>query len=82
MDIQYLLWLQDFRNSINGALDPFVEWISLFGVRTILLLPALVYWCLSKRKGLFILYAWKISQTINALVKLTVCVYRPWVRMR
>ena len=80
MDIQYLLWLQDFRNSINGALDPFVEWISLFGIRGALMLPVLVYWCISKRKGLFILYAWKISQTINAAVKLTVCAYRPWVR--
>ena len=80
MDIQYLLWLQDLRNSLNGALDPFMEWISLFGVRTILILPAFVYWCISKRKGLFILYAWKISQTINSIVKLTACIYRPWVR--
>ncbi|MBQ3402724.1 MAG: phosphatase PAP2 family protein [Synergistaceae bacterium] len=80
MDITYLLWLQDLRNSINGVLDPFMEWISLFGIREILLLPVFVYWCLNKRKGLFILYAWKISQTINAMVKLTACVYRPWVR--
>ena len=57
-----------------------MEWISLFGIRESLMLPALVYWCLNKRKGLFILYAWKISQTINAAVKLTVCAYRPWVR--
>lgn len=25
MDIQYLLWLQDFRNSINNAWTPFME---------------------------------------------------------
>ncbi len=80
MDIQYLLWLQDLRNSLNGVLDPFMERISLFGVREALMLPALIYWCISKRKGLFILYAWKISQTINAIVKLSACVYRPWVR--
>ncbi len=80
MDITYLLWLQDFRNSINDAWTPFMEWISLFGVRAILLLPVFVYWCINKRKGLFILFAWKLSQTINAIVKLTACVYRPWVR--
>ena len=80
MDITYLLWLQDFRNSINGVLDPFMEWISLFGVRTLLIFPVFVYWCLNKRKGLFILFAWKISQTLNAIVKLTACIYRPWVR--
>ena len=80
MDITYLLWLQDWRTSIEGVLDPFMEWISLFGVRTIVIFPVFVYWCLNKKKGLFILYAWKLSQTFNALVKLTACVYRPWVR--
>ena len=80
MDITYLLWLQDFRNSINDALTPFMEWISYFGVREVLLLAVFIYWCIDKRKGLFILFAWKISQTLNAIVKLTACVYRPWVR--
>ena len=80
MDIEYLLFLQDFRHSINDALTPFMEWASLFGISYILLLPVFVYWCLDKRKGLFILAAWKISATLNALVKLTACVYRPWIR--
>ena len=80
MDIEYLLFLQDFRHSINDALTPFLEQVSLFGITYILRLPVFVYWCLDKRKGLFILAAWKISVTLNALVKLTACVYRPWVR--
>ena len=80
MDITYLLWLQDFRNGINDALTPFMEWISYFGINNIILIPVFVYWCLDKRKGLFILSAWKISQTFNAMVKLTACIYRPWVR--
>jgi hypothetical protein len=29
MDIQYLLFLQDFRNSIDNALTPFMEWVSM-----------------------------------------------------
>ncbi|MCR5346196.1 MAG: phosphatase PAP2 family protein [Fretibacterium sp.] len=80
MDIEYLLFLQSFRDSIHDALTPFMEWISLFGITNILLLPVFVYWCLDKRKGLFILTAWNISMTVNALVKLVACVYRPWVR--
>ena len=80
MDIEYLLFLQNFRNSINDAWTPFMEWISYFGIRNIILLPVFVYWCLSKRKGLFILASWKISQAINSIVKLSACVYRPWVR--
>lgn len=80
MDIEYLLFLQNFRIGIHDALTPFMEWISLFGVTYIILLPAFVYWCLDKRKGLMIFAALKISQTFNALVKLTACVYRPWIK--
>ncbi|MBQ9565977.1 MAG: phosphatase PAP2 family protein [Synergistaceae bacterium] len=80
MDIEYLLFLQDFRNGINDALTPFMEWISLFGVTYIVLLPAFVYWCLDKRKGLLLFAGLKISHTLNSMVKLTACVYRPWIR--
>ena len=80
MDIEYLLLLQDFRNGIGEALIPFLFLVSRFAVSYILLLPVFVYWSLDKRKGLFLLTAWKISVTLNALVKLTACVYRPWIR--
>ena len=80
MDITYLLWLQDLRNATNNALSPFFEQLSLFSVRDIQLLPAFIYWCLNKRTGLFIFFSMKLSQTFNALVKLTACVYRPWVK--
>lgn len=80
MDIEYLLFLQNFRNSINDALTPFMEGISFFAVNYIILLPAFVYWCIDKKKGLFVFFAMKISHLINAVVKLTACVYRPWIR--
>lgn len=80
MDIEYLLLLQNFRNSINDAWTPFMEDISLFAISYILLLPVFVYWCLNKKAGLFTLFALNISWTMNALVKLTCCVYRPWIR--
>ena len=80
MDITYLLWLQDFRNGIDNALTPFMEWFSYFGISYIVLFPVFVYWCLDKRKGLFIFSALKISHTFNSMVKLTACIYRPWIR--
>ena len=80
MDMTYLLWLQDFRMSINDALTPFVNNLSTFAVTYIVLLPVFVYWCLDKKKGMFILFSWKLSQTINAVLKLTACIYRPWIR--
>ncbi len=45
MDIQYLLFLQNFRNGINDALTPFMEMISLFAVTYLIIIHALVYWC-------------------------------------
>ena len=80
MDITYLLWLQDFSVAISDALTPFMECISYFGISYIMLFPVFVYWCLDKRKGLFIFSALKISHTLNSIVKLTTCVYSPLIR--
>lgn len=80
MDIEYLLFLQNFRISINDSLTPFVEALSFFAVHYIVLLPVFIYWCLDKKKGMFILFAFRIGTLINAAVKLTACVYRPWVK--
>ncbi len=80
MDIDYLLALQDFRNSIDNALTPFMEFISTFAVNYLLMFPVLIYWCLDKKKGLYVLGASSMCIALNAVVKLTACVYRPWIR--
>ena len=49
MDIEYLLLLQRFRNAINDALTPFMEMISLFAVTYLIIVPAVVYWCIDKK---------------------------------
>ncbi|MBQ7593382.1 MAG: phosphatase PAP2 family protein [Synergistaceae bacterium] len=80
MDITYLLFLQDFRIAINDALTPFMEGISLFGITYIYLLPALVYWCFNKRNGLYVAASLSLSLMLNPVIKMTACVYRPWIR--
>lgn len=47
MDIAYLLWWQDFRNSINDALTPFMEEVSLFAVTYLIIIVAFIYWCVN-----------------------------------
>ncbi len=42
MDIEYLLLLQRFREAINDFLTPYMEWISLFAVTYLVLVPAIV----------------------------------------
>ena len=81
MDIKYLLFLQGLRENapawINGA---------LFGISEIaagvipLLAMALVYWCFSKKSGVFMLFSYNLGNGINALLKDSACIYRPWVR--
>ncbi len=80
MDIRYLLFLQDFRNGTGDALTPFLEGLSLFAVTCLIFLPILVYWMIDKRSGLYILTSYALTNGINAIAKLTVCAYRPWIR--
>lgn len=80
MDIMILLWLQAFRESINNALTPFMEGISLFAVTYLIMFPTFIYWIIDKTKGLYTLVTYYFAVGINALVKLTCCVYRPWIR--
>ena len=80
MDIQYLLWLQNFRNSINDAWTPFMEWVSMFAVTYLILLPVFIYWNWDKRKGLFALVSYYFCMFFTPIIKLTVCAYRPWIR--
>lgn len=80
MDINYLLFLQNFRNSINDAWTPFMDWISHFAVAYLMLIPAFLYWCVDKKKGLYTLTSAVACIAAGAVVKLTFCIYRPWIR--
>ena len=80
LDIRYLLFLQDFRNSIDNALTPFLEEVSLFAVTYLIMIPVLFYWMMNKRNGLYTLASYYLACGVNAIVKLTVCAYRPWIR--
>ncbi len=79
-DIEYLLILQNFRNSTGNVLTPFMEWISHFAVNYLIAVPILIYWSIDKRNGLYIFAAMYASLLVNAFLKLTACIYRPWIR--
>lgn len=80
MDIDYLLWLQEFRNATGNVLTPFLENLSLFAVTYLIMIPALIYWCSDRKKGLCTLFTYCFCCAVNAVVKLCVCAYRPWIR--
>ena len=80
MDIDYLLLLQDFRNGISNAITTFMEMISLFAVTYLVIVPAIIYWCVDKRVGLYTVGSYAASVAVNAVIKLSCCIYRPWIR--
>ena len=79
-DIQYLLLLQNFRNATNNIFTPFAESISLFAVTFLIMIPVFIYWVVDKHKGLYALASYYLCCGFNAVVKLTACIYRPWIR--
>ena len=68
MDIQYLLTLQDFRNSIQDGLTPFMEFVSKFATDYLILIPIFCYWFISKRNGLYTLVSYYISMVLTPVI--------------
>lgn len=81
MDIDYLLLLQNFREATNNVLTPFLWQLSEFiiGIGPIFIV-AMFYWVFSKRTGGWIMLNLAGVYWLNGMIKLTACVYRPWVR--
>lgn len=81
MDISFLLFLQNFREKLNGAYDSFILKFSNISVGySIVLLTALIYWGISKRIALLIFLSTAVNYMVCGLIKSTCAVYRPWMR--
>ncbi|MBR0032633.1 MAG: phosphatase PAP2 family protein [Treponema sp.] len=81
MDINILLLLQEFRNGAGSCLANFMSKMSFIGeMNTVLIIMALVYWCVNKELGKYLLMGWSGNRIVNGLLKVTACVYRPWIR--
>ncbi len=81
MDIQYLLFLQNIREAMGGVLDSFFLQISdlSYGI-FIWMLACVLFWSVDKKSGRFLFLNIGFSRFFMQLLKLTFCVYRPWIR--
>ena len=80
MDFEYLLFLQNLRIMLNGVLDSAISFITTTAVGFIpLMILAFVYWNISKKWGMIAMRSTVFGDVINQLVKLTACIYRPWI---
>ena len=81
MDIDILLFLQEFRNGLGACLVKFLSHMTFLGeMNTVLIIMALIYWCVSKEYGTYFLMGWNGNRVVNGLLKVTACAYRPWIR--
>lgn len=80
LDIEYLILLQELREFLGDYSIKFFELISFIPKSPLsILIPGILFWCINKRAGLFLMFIASFGQVINQLVKNTFCVYRPWV---
>lgn len=81
MNIDILLALQEFRNGAGSCLVDFMTKMSFLGdMNTVIIIIALIYWCVSKDSGKYLLMGWSGNRVVNGFLKVTACVYRPWIR--
>ncbi|MCR4557893.1 MAG: hypothetical protein K5779_08735 [Saccharofermentans sp.] len=81
MDINILLLLQEFRNGAGAFLADFLNKMTFLGeLNTVMLVMAVIYWCVSKEFGTYLLMGWSGNRLVNGVLKVTVCAYRPWIR--
>lgn len=81
MDISYLLFLQNMREATNGVLNVPMSYITTYGEELLgMMIVAAVYWCIDKNQGIYTMMTWGMGRLINGFLKVTACVYRPWIR--
>ena len=81
LDINILLSLQELRNGPGACLVSFMLKMSyLSEMSTVLIIAALIYWCVSKDFGSYLLMGFNGSRVVNGFLKVTACAYRPWIR--
>lgn len=78
MDLDYLIFLQGLRNDWGG--ETFFTLVSALATSApTAAIPAVLFWCINKNAGTFLLFNADCGRVINDLLKGTFCVYRPWI---
>lgn len=81
MDIAYLLFLQNLRTITCGIFDSAFLYITTLGEDfTLMVWVCGIYWCVDKVAGIYLMFNFHIANFANQLIKITACVYRPWIR--
>ena len=76
--MQLLYWLESIR---TPWLDAFFSTVTHLGAELVFMVLAVVlYWCVSKSEGLYLLAVGCLGTTVNQFLKLAFRIPRPWVK--
>lgn len=78
--MNYLYMLQTIRESCPDFINRFFMLVSDMVQNLGFMLPAFIYWCVSKTAGTKMFLCYSTTFFSNQLIKNTACVYRPWIR--
>ena len=79
MDLDYLIFLQGLREDWGGEFF-FLLVSALAKSPLTAAVPAILFWCINKNAGIFILFNATCGRVVNELIKGTLCIYRPWIK--
>ncbi len=81
MDLQFLLALQGWRESIDGLFNDFFVQMSDFSNGIFIwVLACVFFWAVSKKTGRYLFLNLGLARFVMQSLKLTFTVYRPWIR--
>ncbi len=80
MDISYLLFLQQLRESAGTFLTQFMLLISDISTKGAVACTILIFWSVDRSLGYWIITNCLSGHLVNNSLKLTACIYRPWIR--
>lgn len=81
MDIEILLWLQGLREAAGPVMETISNIVTELPLSPLTyVVPFLLFWCLDKRAGRFVMICYGISTSLLNIVKVFVCAPRPWIR--
>lgn len=76
--MSFLYFLEEIRNPV---LDFLFSVVTLFGEETVFMaVGMIVFWCVSKQKGYYLLSVGFVGTVINQFLKITFRIPRPWVK--
>lgn len=78
-NFEILLWFQSIREYCGETGVQIMNAISQYGLTYLIPIPIVIYWCFDKKIGQSIFLGYIGTYLCNHILKLTMCIERPWI---